>query len=71
MKPLELTSGMQFIIQPKLNNDNYKKLIEIFNLNVGDDISFKGPIAKFNYYTKQKTGNIHKLGVIIEPRMYL
>jgi hypothetical protein len=63
--------GMKFIIQPKLNNDNYKKLIEIFNLNAGDDISFQGPIVKFNYYSKQKTGNIPKLGVIIEPRMYI
>jgi len=66
--PLEV--GKNFIISPKISNEEYRKLIDAFELEDGKQFHFQGPIAKFNFYSKQKTGSIPKLGIIIEPKMF-
>jgi len=70
MKPYPLEVGKNFIISPKISNEEYRKLIDAFELEDGKQFNFQGPITKFNFYSKQKTGSIPKLGIIIEPKMF-
>lgn len=70
MKPLELTRDMTFIISPKMQTDEYKRMYQEFGLEFGTPLNFQGPIVRFNPYSKEKTGNIIKLGIIINPRNY-
>jgi len=70
LKPMELKPGDRFIISPKIANEEYKQLIDAFNLEDGAEFHFMGPIVKFNFYSKEKTKSIPKLGIIIEPRTY-
>lgn len=70
LKPLELNIDDNFIITPKLQNDELMALYKVFDLEPGEPISFQGKIQKFNFYSKQKTGTIPKLGIIIKPTMY-
>lgn len=71
-KTMELEIGSQFVITPVMANDVYQKLIDGFNLDSGEGLSFLGPITKFNFYKKGKGGSDRdKLGVIISPRLWL
>lgn len=70
LKPLELNIGTSFIISPELANEQYVKLLNLFELQPGTKFNFQGPIVKFNFYSKAKTKTIDKLGIIISPRMY-
>lgn len=69
-KPYPLEIGKNFIISPKISNEEYRKLIDAFNLDDDKEFHFQGPILKFNFYSKQKTGSIPKLGIIIEPKIF-
>lgn len=70
LQPYPLEVGKNFIISPKISNEEYRKLIDSFGLEEGTQFNFQGPITKFNFYSKQKTGTIPKLGIIIEPKIY-
>lgn len=71
LKPMPLNIGTTFIISSKMANDTYNKLIAGFGLEDGKELSFQGPITKFNFYKKGKGGSDRaKLGVIIDPRMF-
>jgi len=70
LKPMELKQAIPFIISPKMSNDVYNNLLNAFDLEEGTVLNFQGPIVKFNFYSKKKTGNIPKLGIIIEPRSF-
>lgn len=70
-KPMPLELGTTFIISPKIANEEYRKLIDAFNLEDGTQVNFIGPITKFNFYKKGKgNSDRDKLGVIIDPRTY-
>jgi len=70
-KKMPLEIGTTFIITPKIENEQYRKLIDAFDLEMGDDISFQGAIKKFNFYKKGKGGSDRpKLGIIIKPTKY-
>ncbi len=72
LKPMELNIGTTFIISPKMENDVYLQLLDGFNLEPGSELHFQGPITKFNFYKIGKGGSDRdKLGVIIQPRLYL
>lgn len=71
LKPMELNIGTTFIISPELANEQYLKLLDLFELQPGDKFNFQGPITKFNFYKLGKGGSKQdKLGIIISPRMY-
>lgn len=68
----EIKPGDNFIITPKIQNKQYKELIDMFDLEDGKEISFSGPIVKFMSYKKGKGGSDRfKLGVIIKPNFVL
>lgn len=72
LKPMPLTLGTIFVINPVMKNEEYLKLLSAFNLNPEDKLSFVGPIVKFNFYKKGKGGSDRdKLGVIINSRMWI
>lgn len=70
LKPFVLDKDIYFIISPVLNNDEYKQLLNAFDLPDGKQFNFQGKITKFNFYSKEKTKSIPKLGIIINPSMF-
>lgn len=64
----ELKRGMTFIISPAVENKQKRELMDMFNLEDGENISFSGPIVRFAPYPKGKGGSDRfKLGVVIKP----
>ena len=70
LKQLELKIGDSFIISPSMKTDNFTRIYNAFNLEVGTPLHFKGPIDRLSYYSKEKTKTVHKLGIIIDPRVF-
>lgn len=70
LKTYPVNIGDTFISTPEQKTDTYMKLIKSFNLEPTHVFSFEGPILRLSYYSKEKTGTIPKLGVIIQPRQF-
>lgn len=69
-KIMDLKIGDTFIISPKMKTEHLIKLFDHFNLPHDSKLNFMGKITKFNFYSKEKTGTIPKLGVIIKPTKF-
>jgi hypothetical protein len=69
-KVMDLKIGDTFIISPKMKTEHLIKLFDYFNLPHDSELNFMGKITKFNFYSKEKTGTIPKLGVIIKPTKF-
>lgn len=70
-QPTELKEGMQFIIKPKVDNEETIKLKEQFGIDLNKEVYFSGKIVKTTYYLKSKTKTVDKVGVIIKPTQVL
>lgn len=71
LNPVELKEDMQFIIKPKVDNEETIRLKEQFGIESGKDVYFSGKVVKTTYYLKSKTKTVDKVGVIIKPTQVL